>query len=397
MKSLFKAALILSGLVVVVVIALVITVATLDPNDHKDWISKKALEMTGRTLVLDGDIDATFYPWLGIEANNVTLGNAAGFGDEAFLYADYLKLRIKLMPMLKEQYEVDTVSIRGAVINLARNEKGVSNWDDLMTEKKDEGSFPLAAVVLGGVDVQKASLNWHDLASDTVYKISNMDIKTDALRYGEPLKLSVDMDFIANKPALNGIINLAGTITYDIDNQIYAIKPLELQAKLKGKNIPEGENDVKLSAVIDLDLDKDTATISDLTIQGLGTQLSGNLNASRIQTTGPSIQASLKGDGTDLAQLFKIAEIEPLASQIAELSARSFTIDTTLDADLERGDINVSHLALAMLGATVNGEVKARNIFSETPGYKGQLKAAGPDLPTLLEVLGQLQGGSESA
>ena len=136
MKTLIKLLLGLSGLLVVVLIAVVIIVASLDPNEHKDWISEKALEHSGRELILGGDIDVTYYPWLGVEANDITLGNAPGFGDKPFLHADYLKIRIKLMPMLKDQYEVDTVSIRGAVINLARNKEGVNNWDDLLEQEK---------------------------------------------------------------------------------------------------------------------------------------------------------------------------------------------------------------------------------------------------------------------
>ena len=41
--------------------------------------------------------------------------------------------------------------------------------------------------------------------------------------------------------------------------------------------------------------------------------------------------------------------------------------------------------------------MKARNIHSETPAYQGELNAGGPDLPTLLQVLGQLQGGQDTA
>ena len=399
MKTLIKLLLGLSGLLVVVLIAVVLIVASLDPNEHKDWISEKALEHSGRELILGGDIDVTYYPWLGVEANDITLGNAPGFGEKPFLHADYLKIRIKLMPMFKDQYEVDTVSIHGAFINLARNKEGVNNWDDLLEqEKSDEPTaFPLAAVVLGGVDVQKASLNWLDASTDTHYKIRNMDIKTDALIYGEPIKLNLGLDFETNKPALSGNVSLNSTIAYDIDNQLYNIKPLTLAANIKGENIPGGETKAMFSAVIEVNLDDDTATISKLKLDALDTQVVGGFSASRIQTPGPSIQANIEVNGTDLAQLFKVAEVEPLASQIAKLSDRSFTLNTSLDADLERGDIDVSGMALAMLGATVQGDVKATNILSETPGFKGQLKAAGPDLPTLLKVLGQFQGGSESA
>ena len=399
MKALFKLLLVLSGLLVVILIAVTVTVVSLDPNEHKDWISEQALDQTGRTLSLEGDIDVTFYPWLGVEVNKLTVGNAPGFGDAPFLQADYIKLRVKLMPILKDSYIVDTVSVRGAVINLAKNKEGISNWDDLIGEEKkdDSAAFPLAAVVLGGVDVQQASLNWSDASNDTQYKISNMDIKTDALTYGEPIKLELGMDVVANKPALSGHVGLNGTIAYDIDNQLYNIRPLELVATIKGANIPGGETKATFSAAIDLNLDDDTASISDLKLDALDTQISGSFNASQVQTPEPSIEAKVNITGADLAQLFKIAEVEPLASQIAQLSDRSFKLNTSLVADLERGDIDVSELSLAMLGSTVQGDVKVLNMLSESPGYKGQLKAAGPDLPTLMQVLGQFQGGAESS
>ncbi|NKB36401.1 MAG: AsmA family protein [Gammaproteobacteria bacterium] len=398
MKALIKLLLGLAGLFVVVVIAVVITVATVDLNDHKDWISEKALEQTGRQLDVDGDIAVSLYPWLGLEVNDVDIGNAKGFAEEQFLHADYLKLRVKLMPMLKDQYEVDTVILRGAKVNLAKNKDGVTNWDDLVKEEKsDDGALPLAAVVLGGVDIENATIVWADQSTDTRYDITNMNVKTDPLRYGEPLKLTVDMDVLANKPALEGHINVSSTIAYDIDNQRYNIKPLTLVADMKGDKVPGGKTQATLSAAIDLDLDKDTATISDLILDALDTQVLANLNASDIQNpAGPTVETSLDVKGRNLALLFKVAEIEPLASHLATLKDQNFTLGSKLSADVERGDIDVSQLSIAMLGATVAGKVKARNSLSDTPEYAGELKASGPDLPTLLQVLGQFQGGKDS-
>jgi uncharacterized protein involved in outer membrane biogenesis len=388
-----------TGLLLVILIAVIITLATLDPNDHKDWISEQALEETGRSLSFDGDIDVSYYPWLGLELNNFTVGNATGFGDAPFLKAEYIKLRVKLMPMLKDRYEIDTVSIRGVEMNLAKNKEGLTNWDDLVGEEKadDSAAFPLAAVVLGGVDVQQASLNWSDASTDTHYKISNMAVKTDALTYGEPIKLTLAMDMESNKPALSGQIKLDATTAYDIDSQLYKIQPFELIADIKGANIPGGATKATLSSAIEIDFAKDTAAISNFKLDALGTQIVGNFNATQIQTPTPSIDAKINVKGNDLAQLFKVAEIEPLASQLAGLSNRGFTMDASIGADLERGDIDVPKLGLVMLGATVDGNIKANNIFSETPAYRGQLLAAGPDLPTLLQVLGQFQGGSDSA
>jgi len=79
--------------------------------------------------------------------------------------------------------------------------------------------------------------------------------------------------------------------------------------------------------------------------------------------------------------LKRIAEVEPLATQVAGLPDRSFAMTAGLAVDMDRGDIDISDLLVNLLGATVKGDVHARNIQSETPGLKGKLDASGPDLP----------------
>lgn len=398
MKALFKLFVGLGALFLIVVLALAITVATLDPNDHKDWIAEQAMESTGRTLTLDGDIEVSVYPWLGIKTSKVTMGNAKGFGDEPFIYADDVNVRIKLMPILKDQYEIDTVSIHGAKINLAKNKDGKTNWDDLLSgeAEDDSGALPLAAVVLGGVDIQNASFNWTDATTDTKYSLSKLTVKTDALKFGEPLKLALSSDVMANKPDINGNIKLDGTIAYDLDNERYQITPLTVVTLLKGKNIPGGETTLNLSAGIDMDLDKDTASLSGLSFNGLDTKITGELNAAKVQSDEPTVEGKLNVEGGDLAQLFTIAEQNDLAVQVSNIKDRSFNLSTQFNADQARGDVDVSQLLLHMLGANVKGDLKVRNGLSETPEYGGNLNAAGPDLPALLKVLGQFQGGSDS-
>lgn len=386
------------GLVIVAAVAAVIMVATLDPNEHKDWIAEKVEERTGRSFHLDGDIAISYYPWLGLEARKVALGNAQGFDGDTMFRAEYLKLRIKLMPLLRDQYEIDTVSVHGLALNLARNSEGRTNWDDLVSAEKDDdaAAFPVAAVVLGGVDIQDAELKWVDLQNDKDYLLSKINISTDALVYGEPIKLQLDMNARSKTPAIDSTVRLDGTIAYDIDTQRYDLNPLALEAVLRSENIPGGETTAKFNAAIALDLDEDTADISALELDALGTRIRGSFQAAKIQTPEPAVRATIEVEGDDIARLFKVAEIEPLATQLASLAQRSFTLITRFDADMERGDVDVPELDLNMLGATVKGDIKGRNVLSETPGFQGQLNARGPDLPTLLQVIGQVQGGKKS-
>jgi len=65
MKKLVKWFFGLIGILIVLVI--LITGAFFlwfDPNDHKEFISARVTEATGRTFFLKGDIALSYYPWL---------------------------------------------------------------------------------------------------------------------------------------------------------------------------------------------------------------------------------------------------------------------------------------------------------------------------------------------
>ena len=398
MKALFKLLLGVAALGLILIIALVVTLATLDPNEHKDWIEAKFKKETSRTLTLEGDLGVTFYPWLGVETNGITVSNAPGFGDRPFFHADHVNVRVKLLPLLHGQYEIDTIHINGAVVNLAKNKEGKSNWDDLAgtEKKKSKASIPLAAMILGGVDIQNAKLSWNDQSTDTRYNISKLTMTTGELTYGEPIQLNLVMQGTSNKPDLGMDLNLSGTISYDLDSERYDIKPLQLTSTLKGKNVPDGEAKIKMAAVIGVNMDDQTAAITDLEFTALGTRLTGTINASNLDRAKPSVQANLKIDGDELAVLFKVAEQETLAAQIARLQEKKYGVSASINADMQRGDVNISDLKAQLLGASILGNIKARNIESPAPSFQGELTASGPDLPTLLQVLGQIQGGSDS-
>ena len=406
LKKLIKLLFWLAGLSVIVIAAVVILITTVDPNEHKDWIEARFHKETGRDITLDGPVAYTLYPWLGVEAANVSIANAEVFGAEPFAYLDYVKLRVKLLPLLREEYEVDTVAVRGAVINLVRNEQGIANWDLLdnvadaadgrVDAERDKPLLPLAAVALGGVAIEDARITLHDRQEEVRYEVSDLDVSTAELKYGEPVNINLSFRGKSDKPALDATVALAGIINYATDEQRFAIAPLDINAVINGRNIPGGKTAAMLSAALHVNLDEATAALSDFTLSALDASVRGNLSAQRIDSPAPAIATTLDAQGPDLGLLFKVAEIEPLAAQLARLADRSFQVSATVDADLERGDIDLSELSANLLGADINGEVKVRNIHSETPGYQGELNARGPDLPTLMQVLGQLQGGQDT-
>ena len=284
LKTLIKLLLWLAGLGVVALAALVILVTKIDPNEHKDWLEARFHKETGREISLDGPIAFTFYPWLGVEAADVSIADTEEFGAEPFVYLDYLKLRVKSLPLLREEYEVDTVAVRGAVVKLVRDEQGIANWGAFDGEagEKDKPMLPLAAVALGGVAVEDARITLEDRQAVARYEFSGIDISTAELKYGEPVDISLDFRARSDKPALDASVSLAGIITYATDGEQFAVAPLDVDAVIKSSNIPGGQTSARLSARIDVDLDEETLRFDGLTLEGLGLKTAGRVEFSDI-------------------------------------------------------------------------------------------------------------------
>ena len=67
MRPLRIAAYVAAGLIGLIVIALVLVVMFVDPNDYRDDIEKLVEEKTGRELTLSGELKLSVFPWIALE------------------------------------------------------------------------------------------------------------------------------------------------------------------------------------------------------------------------------------------------------------------------------------------------------------------------------------------
>ncbi len=384
-------------LVVLAVGAAAVALLTLDPNNYKDWIADKVRAQTGRELAIEGDIQLSYYPWLGLDVSKISLSNASGFGEAPFLQTETIKVRAKLLPLLRKELEMDTLILHGATLNLAKNKDGVSNWDDLVKPAEGEpkatsGQPPFAALVLGGIDIKDASISWVDQQQDVNVQVNGIKINTGELQLGAPILVEAGLNVAANKPALTSSVGFKGTVAYEDGGDLLMLKPMTLEAVVKGKAIPGGETAVKLGSEIQVDMANYVARVNALTLTAFDSEITGQFEAANYQTGKPLVNGELNVSGKDLPGLFKIFEIEPLATQLAGIEQKNFSLKTRFDADLDRNDMSISPLAMNILGNQVDAEVVARNIQSSTPAAKGMIKASGPNLPILISLAAQLQG-----
>jgi len=204
------------GLVVILVLVVGAGIAAImllvDPNDYRDEIAQKVRENTGRELTLGGDLGLSVFPWLGLTLNNASLSNAPGFGDAPFIEVGEVEIRVKLMPLLSSQLEMETTRLIGLKLNLARDEAGHSNWDDLTDgdrhdddqRDRDQGGDgeALAGLAIGGIEIRDAALTWDDRQNKQRYAIENLDLTTGAIGGGRPVDLALGFDIDSNEPEM---------------------------------------------------------------------------------------------------------------------------------------------------------------------------------------------------
>jgi len=301
MKKLVKVLAAVVGIVVVVVVAAVILIPMLvDPNDYKDRIESAVREETGRELRIEGDIELSVFPWLGLEMGVVELGNAPGFDEKVFARTERVDVHVELLPLLGREIRMDTVTVHGLRLNLARDADGRGNWEDLAQaggappegKRPEKGEGPaIAALAVGGLDVRDAEVTWADARSGERYELSGLTVRTGELTPGVPVELEVGFD-VKGPRGLAGRVELGASVSISRDGERFEARDLALDVAVSGEAIPAGEVEASLAAGVTADLRQQTLNVSALELALLDVVLTGDLAVTGLQAT-PQVTGSI--------------------------------------------------------------------------------------------------------
>ncbi|MCK4495377.1 MAG: AsmA family protein, partial [Candidatus Aminicenantes bacterium] len=126
------------------------------------------------------DITISIWGGLGVDVKGMRVLNPSGFTQEELFKFDQLLVRVKFWPLLRKRIEVKKLILKSPLINLEKNRKGVSNFDDLL--KGGEGGF-LLPVAFDQMEIKDGEILYLD------YK----DKKRIILhKFEETAKLSLD-------------------------------------------------------------------------------------------------------------------------------------------------------------------------------------------------------------
>lgn len=372
-------------LVIAIIIIAIAAIAALpfiiDPNDYKDEIAAQVEKATGRKLTLQGDIGLSVFPWIALDLGALSLSNASGFKAESFASVQAAKIRIKLMPLLKKQLEMDTIVLDGLLLNLETNEEGVTNWDDLTNNDvaTEETVSPatesstkeprqgLSAINIAGVKLSNANVLWSDASKDQNFQLRNLNLDTDPLVPGKPTALTTSFDFISTKPDVKAHIKVDTKVIVDLDKQIYALESLKLNTVANSTAMQLQRANLNLNADINANMASEIITINNLVMdlqatgvdQKIDAKLSGLVEANLATQQHRITNLAITGD----------IENENLPGGKAKLD-----VNTNIVANLADETFQASDLIVKLADLTMNGRLQAEKILSEDLAFNGNVQ-----------------------
>lgn len=369
-----------------VILLLVVVVAALpfviDPNDYKDEISQQVEKSTGRTLTLQGDIELSVFPWIALELGPLTLSNAEGFDADYFAEVEKAQVRIRLIPLLKKELEMDTIVLNGLVLNLEKDAEGRTNWDDLagasgdkeqvaaeQTGAPEEAKPALEAINIAGIQFSNANILWSDKSADQNFQLRNMSLNTDQLNPGKPTDFETAFDLISGNPELKAHVTLQSQVMVDMDKQQYALNHLDFSIMAESTELPFDQAELGLTANIAADMAQQQLSIQDLQLDTDASKGEKNLTAS----LNGELQSQLDAKQHQLSNFSLTGTITDPALPGGEANIR---LNSDIQADLNKETLSLADLAVQIEEMMISGQLDASDILSDNPTYQGNVQVS---------------------
>ena len=290
-------------------------VATVNQDTIKNKVIQLVHDKTGRELKIVGDISWTFFPWLGIKIQNVSLSDSANFKNDIFAKADEVEVSVKLLPLIFGRIEADHLTLKDFDLRLIRNSLGVGNWQDLLTFNHNVSSSDvidgskkrLVKFTIGSVVVDNGSVLWQNQQTNKKIKIDKLNLRCKNINFGRPFNVKTSFYLTSLNSILDGNVDASAQLKLDVDKELYALKNLQLTGKLKNKTAAKSF-DFSGNADIEIDLKKQNFLAENFKLTIAGAVTTGSLRGVHI-IDAPSFSGNLAlydPDPKNLMQLFGI-------------------------------------------------------------------------------------------
>src|SRR5438874_2067357 len=410
MKAIRISLYVIAGLVVLLVLAIAIFVATFNPNRYKGEIERLVKDRTGRTLQLKGDLQVAVWPSLGANVNGVALSERDP--KQEFLSLDSAHASVALMPLLHGNVVVDGIRVSGLKARVVKEKDGRFNFSDLTEaqhsesgaapkdsaaakklaekkaeERKDAGGKALAFDI-GSVQLDRSAVTYLDKASGQELALSDLSLSTGRIAERADGKLQLKGAAKGKNPDLDIKLDLGGN--YKVDLPAKAFEVAKLDAKLSGAAAGITNLDLKAKGDVAANPEKNEYRVKGFALDLKGVKDKQNMEAhiaapelvvaaDKAKGTAITAELKMKDASRDIQANLKLAGVEGSAKALVIPQLNADIAMTGPDLPQKSVKIPISGSARADLEKqTANADLNAKFDESTIQAKLGLAKFSPP-------------------
>ena len=253
----------------------------IDTGEFRTRFTETLSATLGRTVDLKGDLDIDIWPRLALTVEDLTIGEAPGFGDDHSVHFDDISISVRVLPLFSRHIEVESLEIRGLDGMVVRNREGVFNWQSLV-ERGSRGGEAVGqdwTFTVDSVGIAGAQLVFRDEMGSTEYKLSGLTINTGSVTLGEDVPFSTSSSFSWPDRGITADLVLKGMVRVNDDGSPPVFSRTSVQARVYGDFLPKNVEPGELIADVVMDLDRRTVALKDFKASFFGLRAEGDVTS----------------------------------------------------------------------------------------------------------------------
>lgn len=341
-------------LTVVVVIALAIggIVMFVNPNQFKPQITELVQKNANVILTIDGDIEWTFYPWLGLKVQNIFVASP-NTPTVPIANVKLAQASILLKSIFNRELHINDVVMEGLSVSLLKDANGNTNWAlpekpqqkevSVETENNQQVNSetkPAPSLYVKSISIKDANFIYKDAQKNQALALKNLNVMTGEVMLNQPVSVAFNSGYLLFNPKVEGNIEASTIIDFNSTQKRLQMRDLKLKNDVKMDNI---QLLTELSTMLDMDLNAQLLQLSDLSIQSSG--------------------------------------------KVQDFAINNLQVQSLVKADLKKELLNVDQLKLSMGDLAITGNVIAEKYSSDQLKFAGNIATNTFNLKALLRQL----------
>lgn len=344
---------------IVVVLALAIggVIMFVNPNQFKPQITELVEKNANVILQMNGDIEWTFYPWLGIKVQHITIASPNS-PTVPIAEIKSAQASILLKSLFNQELNISDVVIDGLSVSLLKDAKGNSNWvfakenneavtpkivthetsNNAETAKKSDKKIP--ELYVKGVSINNANIVYKDAQSNQALSLKNFNAKTGEVMLNHPISVSIESAYSLFNPKFEGDIALSAVVDFNTGTKKLLLNDLQVKNNLAMNDV---ELHMQLSGIVEMETVAQLLQISNL---------------------------SMKNNG-----------------KIKDIVLNDVQVKSLVKVDLQKEIVNLDQLQMIWGDLNVTGQLSAENYSTERLKYVGKLATNTFNLKAFLDNL----------